>query len=67
MKKISIPRQSIINLAAMRDWCIANFGESESGARWYWEPYYRDTDHGEVMDCIFANEEDATLFALRWV
>jgi hypothetical protein len=65
MTRVSIPRQSIINFAAMRDWCIDNFGES--GARWYWEPYYRDTDNGEVIDCRFANDADATLFALRWL
>ena len=38
-------------------WCVQQFGHP-NGERWIWDTRYKFT---------FKYEEDATLFALRWV
>ena len=49
------------NFIAAANWCVEMFGEAKLD-RWYTDsqPFF-DTEF------IFQREEDATLFALRWL
>jgi len=51
-----------VHWATAMDWCLASFGgEAEFHTRW------DTTPSSFSINFLFKNEEDATLFALKWL
>lgn len=65
MKNFLVPSNQVIDITA---WCLDNFGPSYTLPNWWRVFKDRDNEYhnSEYFYFEFFNEEDATLFALRW-